>query len=552
MRKKRMWILMGGGVILILCLAGFWLVRNGIGQAQAQIAGTGEVVTAFVGDLAAGTTATGQVNAGQSARLTLPSSGTVAEVLVQVGDEVQAGDTLLRLETAELERAVTNAEQALIIQEANLAALQEPATAVAIAAAEAAVASAQAQLDSLLAGPTEAEIASAAASVAAAQADVTAASTRLNNARNGAGAAEIQAAQIALDQAQVAATQATEQHTTILATIQDGNAPAGLLDDAELAARVNVLQANAQLAAAQETLNRLRTGNPNDVATAQASLSTAVAQRNLAQAQYDLLLAPASASQIASAEASLAQAQANLDKLRRGPTAAQRTAAEVQVENTRISLERARLNLENATLAAPFAGVITAVHVQPGELASGILVEMGDNRNLEVVLNVNEVDLRQIAVGQETLVTLETWPDNPMPGRVTAVAPTAASTVGSSLVNFPVTISLDETDLPIRVGMTANAALELARREDVLLVPNGAIQVDRSNGAYSVILVQTNAQGQPVYTTVPVTIGLRDGRYTEIMSGIQGGDQLLIPDPTAVNPFGPGGGNGSGGGPFGG
>lgn len=551
MRKKRTWIIIG--VVLALGLAGFWLVRNGLTQAQAQAAGTGEVVTAFVGDLAAGTTATGQVSAGQSARLTLPTNDTVAEVRVQTGDAVQTGDILLRLETAELERAIANAEQSLIIQEANLATLQTPAAAAQLMAAAAAVANAQAQLDSLLAGPTEAEIASAAASVAAAQADVTAASTRLNNARNGAGAAEIQAAQIARDQAQVAATQATEQHTTILATIQDGNAPAGMLDDAELAARVNVLQTNAQLAAAQETLNRLRTGNPNDVATAQASLATAVAQRNLAQAQYDLLLAPASAAQIAAAEASLAQAQANLDKLQRGPTAAQLTAAEVQVENARIGLERARLNLENGTLTAPFAGVVTAVHMQPGELASGILVEMIASDDLEVVLNVNEVDLSQITPGQETTVTLESWPDTPIPGRVRAIAPTAASTVGSSLMTFPVYVTLEASDLPIRVGMTANAALELARRENALLVPNGAIQVDRSNGTYSVIRVQTNAQGQPVYETIPVTIGLRDGRYTEITNGIQAGDQLLIPDPTATNPFTPGSGGGSGGGgPFGG
>jgi HlyD family secretion protein len=544
-------MIIGVGVVLALCVAGGLYVRNQMSTVQAQFIGTGEVVTAFVDDLAAGTTATGEVSARQSAQLALPTSGTVAEVLVQVGDAVQTGDVLLRLETAALERAVTDAEQALIIQEANLAALQEPATAVSIAAAEASVASAQAQLDDLLAGPTEAELTAAAADVEAAQADVAAASTRLHNAQNGASTAEIQAAQLALQQAQTTATQATEQHTTILATIQDSHTPGGMLDmlnEAELAARVNVLQANGQLAAAQETLNNLLEGNPNDVASAQASLATAVAQRNLAQAQYDLLLAPASASQIASAEATLAQAQASLAQLRRGPTAAQLTAAEVQVENARINLERARLNLENATLLAPFAGVVTAVYVQPGEVANGILVEMTNHNDLEVVLSVNEVDLSQIELGQETTVTLESWPDTPISGRVQMIAPTAVNEASSSLVSFPVTISLDETDLPIRVGMTANAALELARRENVLLVPNGAIQVDRENGTYNVILVQTNEQGQTVNETVTVTIGLRDGRYTEVTSGIQEGDELLIPDPTATNPFTPGGGNGPGGG----
>lgn len=555
MRKNRKWIFIGGGVVLLtLCLVGFLVVRNGFRNAQAQIAGTGEVVTAFVGDLSAGTTATGQVEARRTAQLTLAGSGTVADVAVQVGDMVAAGDVLLQLDTTDLERAVANAEQALIIQEANLVTLQAPPSAADVASAEASLASSQAQLDDLLAGPTEAEIAGASADVEAAQADVAAASTRLYNLSNGASEAELQAAQIALDQAQVAATQAVEQHTTILATIQEGDIPADRLEDAEAAARAGVLQTGAELAAAQETYNNLLNGDPNDIATAQASLAVAVAQRDLAQAQFNLMLAPASASQIASAEANVAQAQSTLDKLLRGPATTQLTSAEVQVENARISLERAQLNLANATLLAPFAGVITAVNVQPGELASGILVEMIDNTSLEVVLSVDEVDLSQISVGQETIVTLETWPDEEIAATVATIAPASANEAGSSLVTFPVYVSLGATELPIRVGMTANAELELARHENALLVPNGAIQVDRTRGTYSVVMVQTDEQGVTVYETVDVTIGLRDTDYTEITSGLQEGDQLLIPDPTADNPFqGPGnGGPGGGGGPFGG
>ncbi len=553
MRKNRKWLFIGGGVgLLVLCLVGFLVVRSGMQNVQAQLAGTGEVVTAFVGDLSSGTTATGQVEARRTAQLTLASSGTVADVAVQVGDGVAAGDVLLQLDTTDLERAVANAEQSLIIQEANLATLLAPPAAADVASAEASLASAQAQLDDLLAGPTAAERAGAETDVEAAQADVAAASTRLYNLSNGASAAELQAAQIALDQAQVAATQAVEQHTTILATIQGGEFPADQLEDAEAAARAGVLQSEAQLAAAQETYNNLLNGDPNNLATAQASLAVAVAQRDLAQAQFDLMMAPAAASQIASAEASVVQAQATLDRLQRGPTTAQLTSAEVQVENARISLERAQINLANATLVAPFAGVITAVNVQPGELASGILVEMFDSNSLEVVLSVDEVDLSQISVGQETVVTLETWPDEEIAGTVATIAPASANEAGSSLVTFPVYVSLGATELPIRVGMTANAELELARREGVLLVPNAAIQVDRTTGTYSVILVQTNEQGLPLYETVEVTIGLRDSDHTEVSSGIQAGDELLIPATTADSVFqGPGNGGPGGGGPFG-
>lgn len=127
MRKNRKWLFIGGGVVLLaLCLVGFLVVRNGMQNVQAQLAGTGEVVTAFSGDLSSGTTATGQVEARRAAQLTLASSGTVAEVAVQVGDTVQAGDVLVQLDTADLERAVANAEQSLIIQEASLITLQAP------------------------------------------------------------------------------------------------------------------------------------------------------------------------------------------------------------------------------------------------------------------------------------------------------------------------------------------------------------------------------------------------------------------------------------------
>ncbi|MCA9960986.1 MAG: HlyD family efflux transporter periplasmic adaptor subunit, partial [Anaerolineales bacterium] len=507
--------------------------------------------TAFIGDLSAAATASGEVVTQRDARITPLASGTVAHVYVAVGDQVEAGDVLLELETADLQRALASAQQSLLIQENNLAKLLEPAAAADIAAAEASVANAQATLASLQAGPTPEEIAGVEADVRAANADIAAANARLNNLTSAPDPDALYAAQLELELAQTAATQAAEQHSTILVTEPNDFLSEDDLAEIEVSLRTQAVQANAQLAAAQEALDQLQNGDANSIASAQASVAAAVAQRDLAQLQLDQLLAGASAAQIAAAESNVAQAQANLDALQRGPTDAQIVAAEVAIEQARVSVQRAEINLERATLTAPFAGTVTAVHVNEGEIASGIVIELVDTHNLEVILSVDEVDLADLSVGQPAAITLETWPDDELDGRITAIAP-AATSDNSALVTYDVYLSLGETDLPVLVGMTANADITTRRSEDVLLLPNAAINVDRSAGTYSVHKVTRNGDQPISISETTITIGLRDGQYTQITSGLQAGDEVMVGDVLPVFTFGPGNGDPGNGGPFGG
>lgn len=538
-KLNRRWLWIGGVALLLIVL--FFVGRQFIGNAQ-DTANTenGQIVEAFVGDLSASASASGRVVAQRDARLSLSASGVVADIFVSEGDLVQAGDELLKLETADLERAVANAQAGLDIQEANLATLLAPASAADVAAAEAAVASVQANLNDVLDGPSQNEITAAEADVRAAEADITAAAARLNDLQSSASPEEIQAAQIALDLAQQAATQAAEQHSTILVTEPGPFWGEGRLADLEYSARVAAMQANADLAAAQETLNDLQSGDPNSIAGAQASVAVAIAQRDAAQARLDLLLLPPSEAQIAAAESNLAQAQANLDNLLNGPADWQITQAEAQVEQARINLQRAEENLAKATLTAPFTGVVTAVHVNEGEQAGGILVEMVDNDSLEVVLDVDEIDIGSIGVGQSASLTLEAWPDEEIESAVTTIAPRASESGDTALVTYEVYLSLGQTERPARVGMTANANLITAQREDVLLVPNAAIQIDRDSGEVTVNRVITEADGGQQIEAVPVTIGLRDGRYTQITGGLEAGDKVLVGSSIPLESFAPG------------
>ncbi len=156
-------------------------------------------------------------------------------------------------------------------------------------------------------------------------------------------------------------------------------------------------------------------------------------------------------------------------------------------------------------------------------------------------------------VGQPAIVTLEAWPDVEIESAIASIAPSATTNTGSVLVTYEVRLALGETDLPVRIGMTANANLITGEREGVLLVPNAAINADRSAGTFSVNLVRTDADGNQTVDEVEVTIGLRDADNTQITSGLQEGDQVMIGNVTPVFEFGPPDGEngpGNGGGQF--
>lgn len=567
MDGRRKWLWIGLGVVVVGVLVWFGARTLGDRARQAAQPQTGETVTIVRGDLEASATASGRVMAQRTAMLALATAGRVETVFVEAGDEVRAGDGLVQLETDALARAVQSAEQAVAIQQANLEQLQAGPTASQLAASQAAVESAQAQLDDLLDGPSAQEIAAAEANVRAAQANVARASQQLGDARSPANESAILQAENALADAEEAVLQAERNHQRFLECEQldDGSWScqprelpfvsaddmADLIRQAELA----VVQARESRNAAQAELERLQSGDPNAVGASQASVAQAAAQRDAAQANLDLLLAGPGEAEIAAARSSLADAQANLARLEAGPGAADVARAETALAQAEIALRRAQADLEKATLRAPFDGLVTQVLVAEGELASGVAVALLDPASMQVVLDVDEIDVGDLALGQEAVVSLQPWPDEEIVTEVVAVSPAANSlALNSAIASFRVRLALPETGLAIREGMTADASLRTASREDVLLAPNRAIRVDRITGRYFVTLVETGAGGEDTTREVEVTIGLRDNRYTEVTSGLAEGDRVRVgPLVEPVDFFQPGGPQGppQGGGPFG-
>lgn len=513
-KHNRRWPWLVAGIAIVGIGVVLFALNSAASNARAAAlqAQSGQVVEAFIGDLSASATASGSIAAPREARLSLEVAGTVVDVPVSVGDRVRAGDVLVQLDTTALERAVANAELALAIQEANLRDLTNGASEADLASAQAAVASAQASLDKVKAGANPNDIQAARASLAAAQAAYDALVA-------GPDAEAVAQAQATLNNAEAALRKAQAAYDKV----------AGRPDVGMTQQSLDLEQATNNYASAKAAYNQAVAG-PSQDQIQQARSSVEQARANLQK-----LLDSPTATELAAAEAQLAQAQAQLASITEGASVDKVTVGQTQVEQARLNLQEAQEKLDKASLRAPFDGIVTAIHVAEGEQASGLAVELADTSSLEAVLNVDEVDVGELAAGQAAVITLETWPGEAIPGTVVSIAPKA--TAGSSgIASYEVRVQVGPTELPVRIGMTADADLITAERTGVLLVPSQAITADREAGKYTVNLVSTAPDGRRTITKTEVTIGLKDGDNTEITSGLREGDQVLIGEITTAAP----------------
>lgn len=511
-RHGRFWLM--AKKALLATLVALAVVGCG-GNAPVQ---TGEVVTAFTGDLSASATASGQVQASREATLSFPTPGIVAAVHVRVGDVVQEGEVLAELDTTARAISVATAEQTVLVRQAQLDQLLAGSNAADIAAAQAGVASAQANLDTLLAGPRPEEITAAEADLRAAQAAVAATAAQLNSTQDSVSDAELEAARAQLVAAEYQLAQAQEINDRI--AVQQTDIP--------------LQNARNALEVAQANFDSLQAGpDINSVRIAQADVSSASAQSARAQNALDSLLAGPTEAEITAAQLQLAQAQANLDALLNSTTDPQVRIAQAELQQAQLQLADAQEQLEKGRITAPFAGVVTAVYINEGELASGRALDVVDTNSYEVILNIDEADIGIITIGQPATILLEAWPNDTITSQVRSIAPSGTNGT-TGLVSYQARLTL-ETELPVRVGMTANATLVTAERTNVLLVPNRAITANRQTGQYFV----TRKTGETTSEQVEITIGLRDETATQVLSGLQAGDELIIGNTDAAG-FGPG------------
>jgi len=357
-------------------------------------------------------TASGEIVPVQEAQMSFTVSGRVQTLAVTEGDEVQAGEVLATLETANIEAEIAQAEAALAVSQANLAQVQAGARPGEIAASQEALAAAQ-------------------AGVSAARANVASAQAALAKLKAGPKPEEITAARAAMDKAAVALQLAQSEYDKIawqsgIGATQQAVALQQASDDYE-SAKANY-----------EALVRGATAEELDMA--RAAVEAARAQVDVAQAQAG-------------------QAKAQLEQLLAGPSAEAINVAEAQVQQAQAALEAAQVALDQAALRAPFAGTVAVLEISVGETMSlgQTVLTLADLNHLQVeTTDLSERDVDEVAVGQQATVYVEAL-GLEIAGRVVRIAH-QASEIGGDVV-YTVVVELDEQPPDLRWGMSVDVGI---------------------------------------------------------------------------------------------
>lgn len=216
------------------------------------------------------------------------------------------------------------------------------------------------------------------------------------------------------------------------------------------------------------------------------------------------------------AQANLNKAYQDYEKWKNGPTNADLKSAEAKIA-------AAEATLTQQWIEAPFAGTITIAEPLVGDQVSSASTafRVDDLSTLFVDLEVSEIDIQQVKVGQEVNITFDALQDKYYQGKVVEVSMISLTT--SSVVNFSVTVSVENADENVRPGMTAEVEIITGFKTGVLLIPNQAIQ---TLDGKEVVYVIKPGSGM---VAVEVTLGLASEDYTELLGGeLKAGDQIVL------------------------
>ncbi len=246
-----------------------------------------------------------------------------------------------------------------------------------------------------------------------------------------------------------------------------------------------------------------------------ADAAVKLAEANLAYSQIDLnrKLALHKAELIARSDFDLAQQSY--------------AVAQQQRNEARANLDDASTQLGYTRIYAPIGGVVSAVSTQEGEtvaasFASPTFVTLLDLSRLEVWAYVDETDIGRIRVGQKAGFTVDTYGDREFAGRVTAIYPKPE--IRDNVVDY-ITVLRFHTpgDCILRPEMTTAVTIDLTRRDNVLALPVGAVHREEQNRFVFI------RRGNGVERR-PVTTGIRNDSYWEILTGLREGDEVLAGD----------------------
>ena len=321
----------------------------------------------------------------------------------------------------------------------------------------------------------------------------------------------------------------TQVSGTIKDIYVDYNAP---VKKGQLIARIDPASFEAQVEQAKANL-----------LSAKANLEKAEATRIDAQRTRDRNRKLFSENLIAKSE--LDSAETNYETAK-----ASVNAAKAQIAQTEAALKLVETNLRYTKIISPVDGVVISRNVDVGQTVAAsfqtptLFTIAQDLTKMQIDTNVDEADIGKVNVGQDVEFVVDAYPDITFKGRVWQVR-NAPITV-QNVVTYDVVIKVDNPELRLKPGMTANVSVIVSVKKDVLTIPNAALRFKPSEkGAQT-----SEKKGPGIWISekgqlrrIPVSPGISDGSYTELVSGdLREGQEIIVESlvkTKATTPSGP-------------
>lgn len=230
---------------------------------------------------------------------------------------------------------------------------------------------------------------------------------------------------------------------------------------------------------------------------------------------------------ITSATENVKKRDADLVKLKTGPDS-------LDISAQKLNLQQAQNNYDDYFIRAPFDGVLARLSVKSTDtVSSGTTIGTLISSQKIATITLNEVDVEKVKVGQKAELTFDAIQDLKIQGTVITVD--LVGTVSQGVVNYNVELSLDEQDERIKSGMSVTADIKTETTQNVIIVPNSAV---KTLGKMNYVEVFENPipsikGNTPITSDIPpiqkkVEVGTSNDSFTEIISGINEGDQVVV------------------------
>jgi HlyD family secretion protein len=283
-----------------------------------------------------------------------------------------------------------------------------------------------------------------------------------------------------------------------------------------------------------------------------ARIDPATFEAQVAQARANLLAAKAN---VEKAEATLVDARRTMERNREllskdliarsdldtaetnyETSKAQVSASKSQVAQTEAALMIAESNLGYTKILSPVDGVVISRNVDVGQTVAAsfqtptLFTIAEDLTKMQIDASVDEADIGKVTSGQDVEFTVDSYPDITFHGKVSQVR-NAPITV-ENVVTYDVVIKVDNPELKLKPGMTANVSIILMKKSDVLKIPNAALRLNLSEKEKG----KTMQKGRGVWVLekgkpqrISISAGISDGSYTELVSGeIREGQEIIV------------------------